>query len=66
MPSVSSPKVPASAQPKPEDYGYDLDAALSAVVALASAQGGIDPTSAAFGEIAASLGVSATGEAVLN
>ena len=25
---------PASAQPKPEDYGYDLDAALSAVVGV--------------------------------
>src|SRR3954451_4982163 len=34
MPSVSDWKVPASVQPKPEDYGYDLDAALSAVVAI--------------------------------
>src|SRR6187397_2691815 len=34
MPSVSDWKVPASAQPKPEDYGYDLDAALSAVVGI--------------------------------
>jgi tellurite resistance protein len=33
-------------------------AALAAVVALASASGGIDPTSNAFGDIAASLGVS--------
>ena len=34
MPSVSDWKVPASVQPKPEDYGYDLDAALSAVVGI--------------------------------
>ena len=34
MPSVSDWKVPASVQPKAEDYGYDLDAALSAVVAV--------------------------------
>jgi len=36
MPSVSDWKVPASAQPKPEDYGYDLDHALSCVVGLRS------------------------------
>jgi S1-C subfamily serine protease len=34
MPSASEWKVPASVQPKPEDYGYDLDAALSAVVGI--------------------------------
>ena len=34
MPSVSDWKVPASVQPKPEDYGYDLDAALGAVVGV--------------------------------
>jgi S1-C subfamily serine protease len=34
MPSVSDWKVPVSVQPKPEDYDYDLDEALSAVVAL--------------------------------
>jgi S1-C subfamily serine protease len=34
MPSVSDWKVPASAQPKPEDYSYDLDRALAAVVGL--------------------------------
>src|ERR1700704_2018397 len=34
MPSVSDWKVPTSVQPKPEDYGYDLDAALSAVVGI--------------------------------
>src|SRR6476620_3883311 len=32
MASVSDWKVPASAQPKPEDYGYDLERALSCVV----------------------------------
>ena len=34
MPSVSDWKVPASAQPKPEDYGYDLEQALTCVVGL--------------------------------
>src|SRR3984957_19730262 len=34
MPSVSNWKVPASAQPKPEDYAYDLEHALSSVVGL--------------------------------
>ncbi|HEX3936411.1 MAG TPA: S1C family serine protease [Xanthobacteraceae bacterium] len=36
MPSVSDWKVPSSAQPKPEDYGYDLERALSCVVGLRS------------------------------
>jgi S1-C subfamily serine protease len=34
MPSVSDWKVPSAVQPKPEDYGYDLDRALSCVVGL--------------------------------
>ena len=34
MPSVSDWKVPSSAQPKPEDYGFDLEQALSCVVGL--------------------------------
>ncbi len=34
MPSVSDWKVPSSAQPKAEDYAYDLERALSAVVGL--------------------------------
>ena len=34
MASLSDWKVPASVQPKPEDYSYDLDLALSSVVAL--------------------------------
>ena len=34
MPSVSDWKVPTSSQPKPADYAYDLDHALSSVVAL--------------------------------
>jgi len=34
MPSVSNWKVPSSAQPKPEDYSYDLEHALSCVVGL--------------------------------
>ena len=34
MPSVSDWKVPNAVQPKPEDYGYDLEHALSCVVGL--------------------------------
>jgi S1-C subfamily serine protease len=34
MPSLSDWKVPPAAQPKPEDYAYDLNAALSSVVGL--------------------------------
>jgi S1-C subfamily serine protease len=34
MPSLSDWKVPASVQPKPEDYRYDLEHALAAVVGL--------------------------------
>jgi S1-C subfamily serine protease len=34
MTSVSDRKVPASAQPKPEDYSYDLDLALACLVTL--------------------------------
>ena len=34
MPSLSDWKVPTSAQPKPEDYGYDLEHAFNAVVGL--------------------------------
>ncbi len=34
MTSLSDWKVPAGAQPRPEDYAYDLDAALSSVVGL--------------------------------
>jgi S1-C subfamily serine protease len=36
MPSVSNWKIPSSAQPKPEDYGYDLERALAAMVGLRS------------------------------
>jgi S1-C subfamily serine protease len=36
MPSVSEWKIPSSAQPKPEDYSYDLEQALAAMVGLRS------------------------------
>lgn len=36
MTSVSEWRIPKSAQPNPKDYGFDLEAALSAVVALRS------------------------------
>ncbi len=34
MPSVSDWKIPSAAQPKPDDYDYDLDQALTAMVGL--------------------------------
>ncbi len=34
MPSVSDWKIPSSAQPKPADYGYDLEHALAAMVGV--------------------------------
>ena len=34
MPSVSDWKVPSSAQPKAEDYSYDLEQALAAMVGV--------------------------------
>jgi S1-C subfamily serine protease len=34
MPSVTDWKVPSAVQPKPEDYGYDLEHALASMVAL--------------------------------
>src|SRR5260221_5974788 len=34
MPSLTEWKVPASAQPRAEDYGFDLERALEAVVGL--------------------------------
>jgi S1-C subfamily serine protease len=36
MPSPSDWKVPSGVEPKPEDYGYDLDSALGSLVALRS------------------------------
>ena len=36
MPSVSDWKIPSSAQPKPEDYSYDLEQALTSMVGLHS------------------------------
>jgi S1-C subfamily serine protease len=36
MSAVGDWRVPAAVQPKPQDYGYDLDAALAAVVGLRS------------------------------
>ena len=36
MASLTEWKVPATAQPRREDYGFDLDRALSAVVGLHS------------------------------
>jgi len=39
MASVSDWQVPASARPKQEDYGYDLDRALMASAKIANRNG---------------------------
>jgi S1-C subfamily serine protease len=58
MSALSEWKVPPSAQPRPEDYGYDLERALSAVVGLHS----IIPPDAFTAE---TLGVERAGNGVL-
>src|SRR6185312_9067055 len=58
MAALTEWKVPAAAQPRREDYGYDLDAALSAVVGLHS----IIPASAFTAE---TLGTERAGNGVL-
>lgn len=58
MASLSEWKVPPAAQPKPEDYGYDLNRALSAVVGLRS----IVPADAFTAE---TLGIERAGNGVL-
>src|ERR1700734_837608 len=58
MPSVSDWKVPSSAQPKADDYSYDLEQALSCVVGL--------PTIVAAGAFTAdTLGTDRAGNGVL-
>ena len=58
MPSLSDWKVPPAAQPKPGDYGYDLDAALAAVV-------GVRATVPADAFTAETLGTERAGNGVL-
>lgn len=58
MPSVSNWKVPLTAQPKPGDYEYNLDAALAAVVGVRA----IIPSDAFTAEI---LGTERLGNGVL-
>jgi S1-C subfamily serine protease len=58
MPSLIEWKVPAASQPRPEDYGYDLEAALSSVVGLHS----IIPPDAFTAE---TLGVERAGNGVI-
>ena len=58
MPSLLEWKVPASAQPRAADYGYDLERALSSVVGLHS----IIPPDAFTAE---TLGVERAGNGVL-
>jgi S1-C subfamily serine protease len=58
MPSLGDWTVPAIAQPRPQDYGYDLDRALSAVVGLRA----IVPADAFTAEI---LGTERIGHGVL-
>jgi len=58
MASLTEWKVPSAAQPRPEDYGFDLDQALSAVVGLHS----IIPSDAFTAE---TLGTERAGNGVL-
>src|SRR5262245_3575797 len=58
MPQPGEWKVPSSVQPKPEDYGYDLDHALASVVAVHS----IIPSDAFSAE---TLGTERAGNGVL-
>jgi S1-C subfamily serine protease len=58
MPSVSDWSVPPAVQPRPEDYGYDLDRALAAVVGLRA----VIPADAFTAEI---LGTERIGNGVL-
>jgi len=58
MPSLTEWKVPPAAQPRPEDYGYDLDRALSSVIGLHS----IIPPDAFTAE---TLGVERAGNGVM-
>ena len=58
MPALTEWKVPPSAQPRAEDYGYDLERALSSVVGLHSI---IPPD----GFTAETLGVERAGNGVL-
>jgi len=58
MPSLTEWKVPPAAQPRPEDYGFDLDAVLSSVVGLHS----IVPSDAFTAE---TLGVERAGNGVV-
>jgi S1-C subfamily serine protease len=58
MPSLTEWKVPVSAQPRPEDYGFDLDATLSSIVCLHS----IIPSD---GFTAETLGVERAGNGVV-
>jgi hypothetical protein len=58
MASLEDWKMPAALQPKPQDYAYDLDRALSSVVALSSQV----PADAFTAEI---LGTERAGNAVL-
>jgi S1-C subfamily serine protease len=58
MASLSSWKIPSSAQPKPQDYRYDLDHALSSVVGVRS----IIPADAFTAD---TLGTERTGNGVL-
>jgi S1-C subfamily serine protease len=65
MAALSGNKVPAAAQPRPEDYGFDLDRALGAVVGLHSLVPAGAFTAEALGTERAGNGVMIDGGLVL-
>jgi S1-C subfamily serine protease len=65
MSSLSDWKVPAIVQPKPQDYGYDLDAALMSVVGIRSIIPGDAFTAETLGTERAGNGVLIRGDGLV-
>jgi S1-C subfamily serine protease len=65
MSSLSDWKVPAIVQPKPQDYGYDLDAALTSVVGIRSIIPGDAFTAETLGTERAGNGVLIRGDGLV-
>jgi S1-C subfamily serine protease len=65
MSSLSDWKVPATVQPRPQDYSYDLDAALSSVVGIRSIVPGDAFTAETLGTDRAGNGVLIRGDGLV-